>query len=75
MLYFTGEAQAMEREDDEDYDGMGEDEDDEDEDYQPAVRFYISFKKIFNLFIKDGEKPECKQQWREKNERESVDIV
>lgn len=55
VLYFTGEAQAMEREDDEDYDGMGEDEDDEDEDYQPA----------------DGEKPECKQQWREKK-RERV---
>lgn len=37
VLYFTGEAQAMEREDDEDYDGMDEGEDDEDEDYQPAV--------------------------------------
>ena len=71
MLYFTGEAQAMEREDDEDYDGMGEDEDDEDEDYQPAVRLKL-FKKYLNLFIKDGEKPECKQQWREKRTRERV---
>ena len=72
MLYFTGEAQAMEREDDEDYDGMGEDEDDEDEDYQPAVRFYISFKKYLIYLFKDGEKPECKQQWREKRTRERV---
>jgi len=46
VLYFTGEAQAMERDDDEDYDGMDEGEEDEDEDYKPA----------------DGEKPECKQQ-------------
>lgn len=41
MLYFTGEAQAMERDDDEDYDGMDEDEDDEDEDYKPAVSWYL----------------------------------